>query len=215
MLTGRWDGEKLKPFVLMQWTRIDKKIESKFQHCLMLCWRKDKWFNDDTTKGYLERSFKGLAFFQKSKRSLVIWDRFAAHQSESTKELLMQIGLDYFFIPGGPPNLFNVLTLRGTGHLRHEFINFLRIGFYSKKTKGGNPKAPSMDIYLKWDDGWLGWNLWRHNSSIIQKLWYWNRSKWSRWWYHPLFQVRWTDALITIGKRCARWKGNRYIVGPT
>ena len=57
---------------------------------------------------------------------MIIWDRFASHQSASTKEkLARQFYKDWILLQA------------------------------PERTKSGNPKAPGMDIYLKWvSDAW-------------------------------------------------------------
>jgi hypothetical protein len=99
-LTGRSDGYKCLPYVLLPRKRVDPIIVNKFKNKLHLAWEGTNWMNDDLTADYLKRVL-GKSLFGKR---LLVWDSFRCHISQSTKKALKASGLDTAVVPG---RLFN------------------------------------------------------------------------------------------------------------
>jgi len=97
MLTGRSDGYKLKPFVLLPLKRPKADIIEKFKNKLHLSWAGTNWMNDDLTSEYLQCTF-GPGFFA---NRLLVWDSFRCHISKQNKKKAKEIKLDMAVIPGG------------------------------------------------------------------------------------------------------------------
>ena len=55
------------------------------------------WMNDETTEDYLKRTFGTSTLF----KSLLVWDSFRCHISDSTKTILKQLKLDTAIVPRG------------------------------------------------------------------------------------------------------------------
>uniref|UniRef100_A0A914L456 DDE-1 domain-containing protein n=1 Tax=Meloidogyne incognita TaxID=6306 RepID=A0A914L456_MELIC len=55
MLTGRMDGYKCLPYVLLPRKRPDQAIVEMFKGKLILAWRGTNWMDDDATSYYLTR----------------------------------------------------------------------------------------------------------------------------------------------------------------
>ena len=62
------------------------EIEKKFNNKLVLAWKDTHWFNDEITADYLQKLYGGLKFFGEQGRSLIVWDSYRAHISDSTKK---------------------------------------------------------------------------------------------------------------------------------
>jgi hypothetical protein len=104
MLTGRADGYKCRPFVLLPRKRPDKDIVERFKNKLILSWSGTIWMNDEITEEYLTKIF-GPGVFQKR---LLVWDSFRSHISTKTKEVLKKCNLDVAVIPGGTTKFIQV-----------------------------------------------------------------------------------------------------------
>ena len=153
MLTARADGKKMLPFVIMPRKIPDPKVVAKFRNRLNLCWKNSKWFDNDITKEYLEKSFGGLNFFKQKQRSLLIWDRFASHMSDSTIKCMEKLDMDSFLVPGGTTKFVQCADVSWNApfkaHIRQQYEDWI-LTTTPELTKSGNPKAASMDLYLTW-----------------------------------------------------------------
>lgn len=120
MLTGRSDGYKCKPFVLLPRKRPDKAVVDAFKQKLVLYWSGKVWMDDDSTVEYLQ-NIMGQSLFG---RRLLVWDAYRTHMSVATKETLRKLKLDIAVIPGGTTKFIQVMLM----HLflqRFSFLLFL------------------------------------------------------------------------------------------
>ena len=108
-LTARTDGTKLLPYVLVNRKCPMPKIEKEFKGKLIVNWYGSVWMDDATTEDYLRKVVKAGGVF--SKKRLLVWDAFAAHKSESTMNVLKELGIDVAFIPGGCTKYIQVKCL--------------------------------------------------------------------------------------------------------
>lgn len=106
MLTARSDGQKCKPFVLLNRKRQMPEIVNKYKGKLELCWESKTWMNDSLTENYLRRTF-GPSFFH---RRLLVWDSFRCHISEGTKKILKELKLETAVVPGGCTKFIQVIS---------------------------------------------------------------------------------------------------------
>lgn len=97
LLSGRSDGYKFIPYVLIPKKRPIKKLVDAFRGKLELVWCGKSWMNDFLTADFLKRII-GHDIFGKR---LLVWDSFRCHISESTKKVLRQMKIDTAVIPGG------------------------------------------------------------------------------------------------------------------
>lgn len=81
MLTGRDDGYKCTPYVLLDRKRPVPEVVKEFKGKLILVWCEKVWMDDELTGKYLDNIF-GHAIF---KKRLLVWDAFRCHISTSTK----------------------------------------------------------------------------------------------------------------------------------
>lgn len=96
-LTGRMDGRKLKPFILMTRKRPIPEIERKFSKDLKLSWSGKEWMTDELTSEYLTKVIGDFSF---SKR-LLIWDSYRCHISDQTSSKMKSMNIEAGVIPGG------------------------------------------------------------------------------------------------------------------
>jgi hypothetical protein len=150
MLTGRSDGSKLKPMVLLKRKRPDKKIEEEFGKKLHLVWAGRVWMDDELTAEYLNRVL-GQSLFEKR---LLIWDSFRCHISQSTKKKLRQLHIHTAIIPGGCTKFIQAPDVSWNApfkaRIRQFYDNWVATGDRMEYTESGNPKPPSMAAYLDW-----------------------------------------------------------------
>lgn len=107
MLTGRDDGHKLLPFVILPRKRSIADIEKKFKGKLHLIWAGKIWMDNKLTEKYLKCIFgNGPSVFGKR---LLIWDAFRCHLSDETKKVLKRIDVENAIIPGGCTKFIQVL----------------------------------------------------------------------------------------------------------
>lgn len=97
MLTARANGKKLRPMVLLNRKRPDKKVSDRFR-ALHLTWAGTCWMNDTLVAEYLENVI-GFSLF--GAKRLLVWDAFKAHRSEKTMALLKNLHLDTAIVPAG------------------------------------------------------------------------------------------------------------------
>jgi hypothetical protein len=65
MLTGRADGFKCRPFVLLPRKRPDKEIVERYKNKLIISWSGTVWMNDEITEEYLNKIYsKYIAIIQ-------------------------------------------------------------------------------------------------------------------------------------------------------
>jgi hypothetical protein len=105
MLTGRSDGFKCKPFVLLPRKRQIPEIQKKFGSKLHLVWCGKVWFDDELTAEYLKRVFGPFSFGKR----LLVWDAFRCHLSKSTKKELKSNSIFTAVVPGGCTKFVQVL----------------------------------------------------------------------------------------------------------
>lgn len=154
MLSGRSDGFKCRPFVLLNRKRPDPSIEKRFKNELNLVWSGKTWFDDELTSLYLDRTFGSMSF----KKRLLVWDSFRCHISEQTKKKLKAIKLDSAIVPGGTTKFVQPADVSWNhpfkAKIRLYYEEWMMMGDH-EKTKAGNLKAPPMEVYLQWIvDAW-------------------------------------------------------------
>lgn len=140
VLTGRSDGYKCLPYVLLNRKRPDPAIIQKFKNKLILSWAGRTWMNDELTVDYLRRAL-GFSLFGKR---LLVWDSFRCHFSDFTKQALKQMQIDTALVPGGCTKfiqvsfvstnfftpLFRLQMFAGTNLSRIELDKNMKIGCY-------------------------------------------------------------------------------------
>ncbi|KAJ1113543.1 hypothetical protein NDU88_001785 [Pleurodeles waltl] len=95
-----------------------------------------------------------------SKRSLLVWDMFRAHLTPSTKQRLASINTDATVIPAGLTSLVKALDAclnKPFKYCIREQWNEWMVSSEKSFTKGGNMRAPQLDVLCKfvikaWND---------------------------------------------------------------
>ena len=98
LLTGRADGHKLPPFVLIPRKRPIAELQQfRGQLSIIYTGSGGSWMDDDKCAQYL-RNCIGRDVFGAPK--LLVWDAFRAHHSEATRALSHTLRIDFAIIPG-------------------------------------------------------------------------------------------------------------------
>ena len=86
-------------------------------------------------------------------RSLLVWDSFRAHLTESVKEALQQRSIDVAVIPGGLTPVLQpldkCLNVPFKENMRRKYLSWMVTGPF-KFTPAGKKKAPSRNLVLRW-----------------------------------------------------------------
>jgi DDE superfamily endonuclease len=176
-LTGRSDGYKCKPYVLLARKRPVPAIAEKYRSKLVLSWAGKVWMDDELTADYLQRVL-GMAPFNKR---LLVWDSFRCHISEATKRELRRLRLYTAVVPGGCTKFVQVrffpvpliysrvqtttifsqpadVSWNGPfkARIQERYNLWMPTGDGMEWTAGGNPlRPPPIDTYLDWIcDAW-------------------------------------------------------------
>ncbi|KAH7722482.1 pogo transposable element with KRAB domain-like protein [Aphelenchoides avenae] len=153
VLTARSNGFKMKPFVLLPRKRPVPIIVEQFGSKLNLVWAGagNSWMNDHFTELYLGATFGAHNFSQA--RKLLVWDSFRCHLSAATKAVMRKIGIESATVPGGCTKFIQAPDVSWNApfkaHIRRSYDAWMA-GDAREVTAGGNPKAPDMQVYLKW-----------------------------------------------------------------
>uniref|UniRef100_A0A8R1DQJ4 HTH CENPB-type domain-containing protein n=1 Tax=Caenorhabditis japonica TaxID=281687 RepID=A0A8R1DQJ4_CAEJA len=149
MLTGRNDGFKCRPFVILPNKRPIPSIVEKYGKKLELSWRGRTFFNDPITADFLQQVL-GSSLFGKR---MLVWDSFRCHLSAETKRKLKELRIDTAVIPGGTTKFIQAPDVYWNApfkaHIRRQYEDYMVHGQKSF-TPSGNMRAPPMDIYLGW-----------------------------------------------------------------
>uniref|UniRef100_A0A914NRU8 DDE-1 domain-containing protein n=1 Tax=Meloidogyne incognita TaxID=6306 RepID=A0A914NRU8_MELIC len=148
-LTGRMDGRKMKPYVLLPRKRPIPSIEKQFGNKLVLAWAGNEWMTDETTCDYLSRVLGDLSF----EKRILIWDAYRCHISQQTKEKLRKMNVESCVIPGGTTKFIQpgdvVINSVFKSKIRALYEDWMNDG-EKTFTAGGNMRAAQPEIYLQW-----------------------------------------------------------------
>ena len=145
------DGTKLPPLVHLPGVRPLPKNEVPNGVVVFMCGSgKKSWANEESINFWLKRIW-GL---NNQKRRFLVWDAFRAHITPSIKESVrMKYNSDLCVIPGGCTSKLQPADVSWNklfkSHLSEMYDEWLFSGPV-EKTKGGNRRAPSKSLILKW-----------------------------------------------------------------
>jgi hypothetical protein len=111
---------------------------------------KKSWANEESINFWLKR----IWCLNNQKRRFLVWDAFRAHITPSIKESVrMKYNSDLCVIPGGCTSKLQPADVSWNkpfkSHLSEMYDEWLFSGPV-EKTKGGNRRAPSKSLILKW-----------------------------------------------------------------
>ena len=150
-LSAYADGTKLPPLVHLSGVRPPPKNEIPAGVVIYMCGAgKKSWANEESINFWLKRVW-GM---NSQRRRFLVWDAFRAHLTPSVKESVrMKYNSDLCVIPGGCTSKLQPADVSWNrpfkSHIAEIYDEWLFNGPV-EKTKGGNRRAPSKIVMLKW-----------------------------------------------------------------
>ncbi|KAL3090527.1 hypothetical protein niasHS_005439 [Heterodera schachtii] len=150
-LTARNNGQKLKPYVLVNRKRPVPQIVNQFAGKLVINFAGSVWMNDETTEDYLHKIIGAKLFVGER---LLVWDAFGSHKSERTTKMVKGLGVETVFVPGGCTKFIQAPDVSWNKPFKERIRNFYNIWMSNEAEKeftlAGNPKAPALHVVLDW-----------------------------------------------------------------
>ena len=159
---------KMKPFVLINRIRPIKALE-KFKTQLNICYSgKMTSMNDQLTAVYLRNTFPKNRLVA-GKPKLLAWDSFRCHNSEATKKVLCELGLDVAMVPGGTTKYIQAPDVSWNRPFKKSLVeqydDWMSDEANMELTKGGNLKPPTFTTVCTWIA-----NAWKNvTMEIVEK----------------------------------------------
>ena len=147
ILTGRGDGSKMKPYIVIPRKKPISELEDMKD--VVVQYNTKSWMDDCLTEDYLKRV---IGHFHFSKR-LMVWDAFRCHISKATSSVLRRMGIHAAVIPGGCTGLIQPADVSWNRSLKckiqDKYDEWLSNGEHSF-TANGNMRPPSFVQLVKW-----------------------------------------------------------------
>lgn len=142
------DGTKLPPLVNLSGVRPPPKNEIPAGVVIYMCGAgKKSWANEESINFWLKRVW-GM---NNQWRHFLVWDAFRAHLTPSVKESVrMKYNSDLCVIPGGCTSKLQPADVSWKQPFKSHITEMYDEWLFNEKTKGGNRRAPSKIVMLKW-----------------------------------------------------------------
>ncbi len=148
MLTGKADGTKLKPFVVLNRKRRRQNLEENHTD-LVFSYGKSFWMDQAKTEVFLDSVIGKFSFT----RRLLVWEAFSCHISPQTKLKLANMKIDSSVIPGGTTKYLQPADVCWNRPFKANMTRCYDDWIASENfelTAAGNLKAPSLDLVASW-----------------------------------------------------------------
>lgn len=142
------DGKNLPPSVIFKGVRTPRDLA--VPDTVRVSFHKKGWMDE---KGVKEWILTCLPRNPRDERSLLVWDSFRAHLTESVKADLQRRKIDVAVIPGGLTPVLQpldkCLNKPFKDNMRRKYLNWMMTGPF-EYTPAGKKKAPSKNLVLRW-----------------------------------------------------------------
>ena len=139
------DGAKVPPKVIFKGVRTPRDLV--VPHPLRVSFHKKGWMEE---QGIWEWIWQSLP---RAERSLLVWDSFRTHLTDSMKDDLKQRNIDVAVIPGGltpvVQPLDKCLNKPFKDNVRWKYLAWMTLRPF-EFTPAGKKKAPSRNLVLRW-----------------------------------------------------------------
>ena len=139
------DGAKVPPKVIFKGVRTPRGLV--VPHPLRVSFHKKGWMDEQGIREWIRQSLP------RAERSLLVWDSFRAHLTDSVKDDLKQRNIDVAVIPGGltpvVQPLDKCLNKPFKDNVRRKYLAWMTSGPF-EFTPAGKKKAPSRNLVLRW-----------------------------------------------------------------
>ena len=147
ILTGRGDGVKLKPFIVIPRKRHIAELNNMSD--VVIQYNTKSWMDDCLTEEYLKRVVGEFSFTKR----LMVWDAFRCHISQTTQSVLRRLRIQTAVIPGGCTGLIQPADVSWNrsqkSRIQNKYDQWQNIGEHSF-TKNGNMRPPSFYQLVDW-----------------------------------------------------------------
>ena len=131
------DGTKVPPKVIFKGVRTSRDLV--VPHPLRVSFHKKGWMDEQGVKEWIRQSLP------RGERSLLVWDSFRAHLTDSVKGDLNQRNIDVAIIPGGLTPVLQPFK----DNVHRKYLAWMISGPF-EFTPAGKKKAPSRNLVLHW-----------------------------------------------------------------
>jgi len=145
------DGTKLRPVVIFKGKTLPKNV--KFVPGVIVQAHPKGWMDEAGTQQWLRQVWNARPGAMISKRSMLVWDMFRAHVTESCRRTARDLRTDMAVIPGGLTSVLQPLDVclnkPFKDRLRKKWIEWMSSGS-ATLTKGGNLMKPDITVVVAW-----------------------------------------------------------------
>lgn len=145
------DGTRLKPVVIFKRKTLPKG--AKFPTGVVVKAHPKGWMDEKGTMDWLADVWNKRPGALLGQRSMLVWDMFRAHITDSVKEKAKNLKTDLCVIPGGLTSMLQPLDVclnkPFKDRLRHIWTAWMMSGA-AKTTKGGNLQKPDITLVCAW-----------------------------------------------------------------
>ena len=153
------DGSKLMPMLIFKRKTLPKKIN--WPKGVVVHVHPKGWMDEEGCKLWLDKVWRhrpAAARGLRNPRSLLVWDQFSAHLTESVSTKVRSMNTDVAVIPGGLTGVLQPLDVSMNkpfkSGLRDRWQNWMANGEKSY-TPSGSLRAPTLDTLAQWVlDSW-------------------------------------------------------------
>src|SRR6218665_1265677 len=145
------DGKKLKPVVIFKRKTLPKGV--KFTPGVIVQAHPKGWMDEAGTQQWLRQVWNTRPGAMMSKRSMLVWNMFRAHITETSRKTPQDLRTDMAVIPGGLTSVLQPLDVclnkPFKDRLRKMWLEWMTSGS-ATLTKGGNLQKPDITVVVSW-----------------------------------------------------------------
>jgi hypothetical protein len=145
------NGTKLKPVVIFKRKTLPKNV--KFVSGVIVQAHPNGWMDETGIQKWLHQVWNCRPGAMMARRSMLVWDMFRAHITESVKKTIKDLKSDTAVIPGGLTSVLQPLDVclnkPFKDRLRKKWIEWMTSSS-ATLTKGGNLMKPDIIAVVAW-----------------------------------------------------------------
>lgn len=150
VLTVMADGSKLRPMLIFPRKTAPK---GNFPDEVIIHWNEKGWMDEEACKIWVHKVWEQRPGGLRRHKSLLVWDRFSAHLTESVYAAVKGVNTDMAVIPGGLTGILQPLDVSINkpfkDALRARWEQWMASESYTL-TAGGNMRPPSLETHAYW-----------------------------------------------------------------
>ena len=144
------DGTKLRPMLIF---KRKTKLPGNFPNEVVIYWNEAGWMDEAGCKFWLRNVWQRRPGGQRRERSLLVWDSFSAHLTDSVTKDVKNCNTDVAVIPGDLTGMLQPLDVSLNkpfkDALRRQWMEWMADEKF-ELTAGGNIRAPPLTTHAMW-----------------------------------------------------------------